>query len=55
MGAAAPGARFLHCLPVRRNVEVADGVLDGPGSLIRVQARNRLLVQKAVFMETLRP
>ena len=55
MAAAAPGARFLHCLPVRRNVEVSDEVLDGPGSLICVQARNRLLVQKAVFVETLGP
>jgi N-acetylornithine carbamoyltransferase len=55
MAAAAPGARFLHCLPVRRNVEAADGVVDGPASLVPGQARNRLLVQKAVFLETLRP
>jgi N-acetylornithine carbamoyltransferase len=53
MAAAAPGARFLHCLPMRRNVEATDEVADGPGSLVRAQARNRLLVQKAVFLETL--
>jgi N-acetylornithine carbamoyltransferase len=55
MAAAAPGARFLHCLPMRRNVEATDEVVDGPGSLVMEQARNRLLVQKAVFLETLRP
>ncbi len=49
------GARFLHCLPMRRNVEATDEVVDGPLSLVRAQARNRLLVQKAVFLETLRP
>ena len=55
MAAAAPGARFLHCLPMRRNVEAADEVVDGKSSLVRAQARNRLPVQKAVFLETLRP
>lgn len=55
MAAAAPGARFLHCLPVRRNVVAADDVVEGPASLVMEQARNRLLVQKAVFLETLRP
>jgi N-acetylornithine carbamoyltransferase len=55
MAAAAPGARFLHCLPMRRNVEATDEVVDGPGSLVRQQAYNRLLVQKAVFLETLSP
>ena len=55
MEAAAPKARFLHCLPVRRNVVAADDVIEGAGSLVMQQARNRLLVQKAVFLETLRP
>ena len=55
MAAAAPGARFLHCLPLRRNVEAADDVVEGAGSLVMLEARNRLLVQKAVFLETLRP
>jgi ornithine carbamoyltransferase len=40
---------------MRRNVEATDEVVDGPRSLVREQARNRLLVQKAVFLETLRP
>ena len=36
-------ARFMHCLPVRRNMVVADGVLDGPQSLVLIQAANRTL------------
>jgi N-acetylornithine carbamoyltransferase len=40
---------FLHCLPVRRNVVVTDGVLDGPWSRVTDQAENRLHVQRAVL------
>ncbi len=47
------GATFLHCLPVRRNVEVADAVLDAPGSAIYDEAENRLHVQKAILSELL--
>ena len=47
--AAAPGARFLHCLPVRRNVVVADEVLDGPRSAVVRQAHNRMWAQMAVL------
>jgi N-acetylornithine carbamoyltransferase len=46
---AAPGAKFMHCLPVRRNVKVADEILDGPRSVVVPQAGNRLHVQKAVL------
>lgn len=45
----AAGARFLHCLPVRRNVVVADAVLDGPASAVLEQAENRLHAQTAVL------
>ncbi len=45
----APGARFFHCLPVRRNVVVADRVLDGPRSAVVHQAHQRLWVQMAVL------
>ncbi len=45
------GARFLHCLPVRRNVEVADAVLDA--GAIYDEAENRLHVQKAILSELL--
>jgi N-acetylornithine carbamoyltransferase len=50
---AAPGCRFLHCLPVRRNVVVADEVLDGPRSAVVVQAGNRLKAQAAVLYRLL--
>lgn len=46
---AAPDCRFLHCLPVRRNVVVRDEVLDGPRSAVIAEARNRMWVQMAVL------
>ena len=36
-------AYFMHCLPVRRNVVVADSVLDSAQSLIMQQAANRTI------------
>ncbi|HWM94603.1 MAG TPA: N-acetylornithine carbamoyltransferase [Thermoanaerobaculia bacterium] len=47
--AASPDCRFLHCLPVRRNVVVRDEVLDGPRSVVVRQAHNRMWVQMAVL------
>ena len=46
---AAPGCRFMHCLPVRRNVVVRDEVLDGPRSVVVHEARNRMWAQMAVL------
>jgi N-acetylornithine carbamoyltransferase len=46
---ADPACRFMHCLPVRRNVAVADEVLDGPRSVVRHEAFNRMVVQMAVL------
>ena len=46
---AAPDCRFMHCLPVRRNVAVTDEVLDGPRSVVQPQAFNRLTTQMAVL------
>jgi N-acetylornithine carbamoyltransferase len=43
----------LHCLPVRRNVEIDDAVLDGPNSVVYDQAENRLHVQRALLLELL--
>jgi ornithine carbamoyltransferase len=51
--AAAAGAKLMHCLPVRRNVAVADEVLDGPRSAVLREARNRLTVQTAVLYRML--
>jgi N-succinyl-L-ornithine transcarbamylase len=42
-------ARFMHCLPVRRNVVVSDGVLDGPSSIVVEQAANREITAQAVL------
>jgi ornithine carbamoyltransferase len=46
---AAAGCRFMHCLPVRRNVVVRDEVLDGPRSVVVAQAANRMWAQMAVL------
>ncbi|HEX8745644.1 MAG TPA: N-acetylornithine carbamoyltransferase [Pyrinomonadaceae bacterium] len=44
---------FMHCLPVRRNVIVTDGVIDSANSVVIDEAENRLHVQKAVMAELL--
>lgn len=44
-------AIFMHCLPVRRNVIVTDGVIDSPASVVIDEAENRLHVQKAIMAE----
>lgn len=49
MARARPDAHFMHCLPVRRNVVVADEVLDGPHSRVIDQAENRLHAQTALL------
>ncbi|HEV7507191.1 MAG TPA: N-acetylornithine carbamoyltransferase [Thermoanaerobaculia bacterium] len=51
---AAPACRFMHCLPVRRNVVVSDSVLDGPRSVVVHEARNRMWAQMAVLYRLLR-
>ena len=45
--------RFMHCLPVRRNVVVADAVLDGPNALVIEQANNRTYAAMAVLKRIL--
>ncbi len=47
--AASPDAKLMHCLPVRRNVAVADEVLDGPRAVVKREAFNRMVVQMAVL------
>jgi ornithine carbamoyltransferase len=46
---AAADCKFMHCLPVRRNVAVADDILDGPRSIVLQEAYNRLPAQMAVL------
>ncbi|GAB3703946.1 acetylornithine carbamoyltransferase [Spirosoma flavus] len=45
--------RFMHCLPVRRNLKVSDEVLDSPYSLVIEQAANREWSAQAVLKEIL--
>lgn len=47
-------AIFMHCLPVRRNVIVTDGVIDSANSVVVDEAENRLHVQKAIMTKLLR-
>jgi N-succinyl-L-ornithine transcarbamylase len=47
-------AKVMHCLPVRRNVELSDEVLDGPNSIITQQACNRIWAAQAVLSEILK-
>jgi N-acetylornithine carbamoyltransferase len=47
--------RLMHCLPVRRNVAIADSLLDGPRSVVLRQAYNRLPAQMAVLYRLLKP
>ncbi|MBC8033283.1 MAG: acetylornithine carbamoyltransferase [Chitinophagaceae bacterium] len=46
-------ARVMHCLPVRRNVELSDEILDGPSSLVTREAGNRVWAAQAVLSEIL--
>ncbi len=46
-------AKVMHCLPVRRNIELSDEILDGPNSLVTQQAGNRVWAAQAVLAEIL--
>lgn len=46
-------ARVMHCLPVRRNVELSDEILDSPSSIVTRQASNRVWAAQAVLAEML--
>ncbi len=47
-------AKVMHCLPVRRNVELSDEILDGPNSIVTQQASNRIWAAQAVLHELLK-
>jgi N-acetylornithine carbamoyltransferase len=51
--ARTSNARFMHCLPVRRNVEVTDGVLDSANSIVIPEAGNRMYAQNALLVSLL--
>lgn len=54
MGLVKKDAIYMHCLPADRNIEVTDGVIEGPQSVVYDEAENRLHVQKAVLALTMR-
>ena len=49
MEAAGPDARLLHCLPAHRGEEVTAEVLDGPQSVVWLQAENRMHATRALL------
>ena len=52
--AVTTNAKVMHCLPVRRNVELSDEILDGPMSIVTRQAGNRIWAAQAVLSEILK-
>jgi N-succinyl-L-ornithine transcarbamylase len=52
--AATNSAKIMHCLPVRRNVELSDEVLDSSSSIVTQQAANRVWAAQAVLSEILK-
>ncbi len=46
-------AKVMHCLPVRRNIELSDEILDGSMSIVTQQAANRVWAAQAVISEIL--
>ena len=52
--AVTNNAKVMHCLPVRRNVELNDEILDGPMSIVTQQASNRVWAAQAVLSEILK-
>ncbi len=46
-------AKIMHCLPVRRNLELSDELIDGTNSLVLQQAHNRLFAAQTVLKQML--
>ena len=49
MNCAKKEAIFMHCLPVHRNEEVANSIIDGKQSVVWQQAQNRMYVQQSIL------
>ncbi|KAK2660559.1 hypothetical protein Ddye_007092 [Dipteronia dyeriana] len=53
MKLAGPKAYFMHCLPAERGIEVTDGVVEAPYSIVFPQAENRMHAQNAIMLHLL--
>ncbi|KAM2995050.1 hypothetical protein FF2_042060 [Malus domestica] len=53
MKIAGPKAYFMPCLPAERGVEVTDGVVEAPNSIVFPQAENRMHAQNAIMLHLL--
>lgn len=53
MKLAGPQAFFMHCLPAERGIEVTDGVMEAPNSIVFPQAENRMHAQNAIMLHSL--
>jgi N-succinyl-L-ornithine transcarbamylase len=51
--AVTNNAHFMHCLPVRRNVIVSDGVIDSERSIVIPEAANRVTSIQVVMKRML--
>ena len=51
--AVTNNAKFMHCLPVRRNMIVTDGVIDSPNSIVVEEAANRVVSAQTVLKRML--
>ena len=52
--ALTDNGKFMHCLPVRRNLKVTDSVIDSPNSIVVQQAANREWAAQAVLKSILK-
>jgi N-succinyl-L-ornithine transcarbamylase len=53
LDAVAPNAKVMHCLPVRRDLELSSEILDGPKSIVIHEAGNRVWAAQAVLKQML--